>query len=149
MKLIKTYNPINWSDIELIEIKYKKYSERLVNTLDMRLQCIIRDMHEYNTLHNNIEYDHCLLDVKVRNLDKDQCGCAIEGFHYDWVRTYNEKPDVHETHYIYTNVNGTEYVDGKCDDNSIYMYNRELHRGPLMQDITLRVLIRLSYVNKR
>ena len=148
MKLIKTYDEIDWQDIQPIELKYKSYSKNLLSTLDERLQSIILDMVNDNEVLQ-LQYDRCLLDVKVRHLKEGQCGCAIEDFHYDWVRTYDELPEHHETHYIYTNVNGTEFKDAKCIDNSIYMYNRELHRGPLMLEPTTRVLIRLSYVNKK
>lgn len=146
MKHLHTFDEINWDGVELVEIKYRQVNERLLYSLDARIRSIIEKMMSYPVNYN---YDRCLLDVKVRNLKKDQYSCALPQFHYDWVRTYDELPTQHETHFIYTNIDGTEFKDGKCLDNSIYTYGRELHRGVLMKEDITRILIRLSYVNNK
>lgn len=146
MKYLHTFEDIDWSGIDLVEIKYKQVNDRLLKKLDSRVLSIVNKMLEYKV----DDYDKCLLDVKVRDLKKDDFSCFVEDYHYDWVRDYDELPEKHETHFIYTNVNGTEFQDGgKCKDNSIYQFSRELHRGTRMENDTIRVLIRLSYVNSK
>lgn len=146
MKHLYTFETIDWRDIELVEIKYKKVTDRLLETLDGRIRSIVEKMLSYEVA----EYDRCLLDVKVRKLSKDDFSCALSNLHYDWVRTYEELPEQHETHFIYSNINGTEFENGeKCLDNSIYTYGRELHKGVVINEDTIRILIRLSYVNNK
>lgn len=146
MKHLHTFEEIDWTGIELTEIKYKKVTKYLLSTLDYRVRMIVEKMLSYPV----DDYDRCLLDVKVRNLKENDFSCALTQFHYDWVRNYDELPEKHETHFIYTNINGTEFENGeKCLENSIYTYGRELHKGVLMKDQSIRVLIRLSYVNNK
>lgn len=146
MKHLHTFDDIDWSGIELTELKYKKVTRRLLETLDGRVRFIVDKMLSFPV----DKYDRCLLDVKVRHLKKDDFSCALPELHYDWVRTYEESPVKHETHFIYANIDGTEFSDGtKCLDNSIYTYGRELHKGVLMKENTTRILIRLTYANNK
>lgn len=144
-KLICTLDEIDWSDMPRTEIKFAEVTQSLLDSLDIRVRDIVLKMMSLNTL----SYDHCLLDVKVRNLKTGDCGCFLKVYHYDWVKSLDH-PNKHETHFIYTNINGTEFEDGtKCIDNSIYQYGRESHRGSIMLTDTKRVMIRLSYVDKK
>lgn len=146
MKYLHTFDEIDWSGIELTELKYKKVTDRLLETLDGRVRFVVEKMLSYPV----DKYDKCLLDVKIRKLKKNNFSCALQNLHYDWVKTYEELPTKHETHFIYSNLNGTEFEHGvKCKENSIYTYGRELHKGVLINEDTTRVLIRLSYVNNK
>lgn len=143
MKFIETLDPIDWADVPLTELKYKRVDTRLLNSLHPKVRFIVDKMLNYEVK----KYDKCLLDVKVRDLKKDDFSCFLRTYHYDWVKNLDH-PNKHETHFIYTNVNGTEFADGtKCIDNSIYEFGRELHKGTLMNTDVRRVLIRLSYVD--
>lgn len=147
MKHLHTFDPIDWRNVDLVEVKYKPISRKLLDSLDPRVRTIVEKMLSYEVPY---KYDNCLLDVKIRDLYESQFSCALRSFHYDWVKDYDELPIQHETHFIYTNVNGTVFKEGgKCIDNSIYTYGRELHRGVDIQEDVTRVLIRLSYVNKK
>lgn len=145
MNYIETLDSIDWSDVPLTELKYKRLHKKTLDSLHPKLLHVINKMLSYEVEE---KYDMCLLDVKVRDLKKGKCSCALPEYHYDWVKNYDHK-NKHEFHLIYTNVDGTEFLHGgKCKDNSIYSFGRELHRGVYMDKDKRRVLVRLSYVDR-
>lgn len=148
MKLLHVFDPFDWSDTPLTEIKYKLITPNLLNRLDPNIRFIVEKMMEFDVDCGS--YDRRFLDVKVRFIKPNQFSCALTDFHYDWVKEF-DFPIPHETHFIYSNVNGTEFEHDKCVDNGLYTYNRELHRGVRNEqpEVIKRVLIRLSYVNDR
>ena len=87
MKHLHTFEPFDWSDVDLTEIKYKKVTTKLIESLHPKIQTIVNKMLTFKPEYN---YNNCLLDVKVRLLSKGQCGCPLEEFHYDWVKDYDE-----------------------------------------------------------
>lgn len=146
MKYIETLDEIDWSDVPLTEIKYKRFSQKFIDNIHPKFREVIERML---SVKPPCEYDLCLVDIKVRDLVKDQFSCFVEDFHYDWVKNFDHK-NKHEFHVLYTNVNGTEFEnDRKCKDNSIYTFGRELHKGTLMNEDVRRVLIRISYVDNK
>jgi len=144
----------SFKDLELIEIKYKlirNEDKLLIETdkLPIPIRNIIVCMNNYsNHLFN--DYDKCYLDVKVRNLKVGDSGDYTNEWHTDWVKE-KDHPNKEETHFIYTNVYGTHYLDNdvekQCDDNSIYKYHRDLHKSPVVPEDCKRVLVRLSFVD--
>ena len=141
-------------DLEPIEIKYKliRNEDKLLieaNKLPVSIRNIIVCMNNYSN-HLFSDYDKCYLDVKVRNLKAGDSGDYTNEWHTDWVKDKNH-PNKEETHFIYTNVYGTHYLDNgiekQCDNNSIYKYHRDLHKSPVVPEDCKRVLVRLSFVD--
>lgn len=141
-------------DLEPIEIKYKliRNEDKLLieaNKLPVSIRNIIVCMNNYSN-HLFSDYDKCYLDVKVRSLKAGDSGDYTNEWHTDWVKDKNH-PNKEETHFIYTNVYGTHYLDNgiekQCDNNSIYKYHRDLHKSPIVPEDCKRVLVRLSFVD--
>lgn len=154
--------PIEFKKLEprdfppLTEVKYRpvKNQEHLVNlanTFHPTIGNVILSMLAYSWF-NFEDYDLCYLDVKVRDLKEGDSGDWYNNWHYDWVRDY-EHPNKHETHLIYSNTFGTLYKENgvvkQCDENSVYMYGRELHCSPIVNMDCRRIMIRLSFVDQQ
>ena len=142
------------NDLEQIDINYKLIlsADKLLieaNNLPIPIRNIIVCINNYsNHLFNS--YDKCYLDVKVRNLKAGDSGDYTNDWHTDWVKD-NHHTNKEETHFIYTNIYGTHYlendVEKQCADNSIYKYYRDLHKSPIVPEDCKRVLVRLSFVD--
>ena len=150
----KFFDDQSLKDLEHIEIKYKliRNEDKLLieaNKLPVSIRNIIVCMNNYSS-HLFSDYAKCYLDVKVRNLKAGDSGDYANEWHTDWVKDKNH-PNKPETHFIYTNVYGTHYLDNdverQCDDNSIYKYHRDLHKSPIVSENCKRVLVRLSFVD--
>lgn len=107
-------------DLELIEIKYKMIrneAKLLIETdkLPVPIRNIIVCMNNYSNHLFNV-YDKCYLDVKVRNLKAGDSGDYTNEWHTDWVKEkdHQNKP---ETHFIYTNIYGTHYLDDGVENS--------------------------------
>lgn len=149
IKFISKLN-IDWGEISPIELKYKPINRILNSDLDSRFLIVINEMLDNSDdlcFNGDVK---TFIDVKVRHLKKGETGCALPDWHYDWVKDF-DNPKPHETHFIYSNVNGTEFIDDvgvmiKSGDGEIWKYNRDLHRCPVMIEDCLRVVIRVSFV---
>lgn len=113
-----------------------------------------------------------LVDYKVKELKKGDCGCMLDGWHLDVVENpwHKSKPD---THIVYSTEFGTEFLTCKIPvrtdedhfektlslydledlelhtvqskPNHVSMYNRfQLHRGPKVSRNCKRMLLRLT-----
>lgn len=140
---------IDWGGISPIELKYKSVNYVLNSDFDGRVLFVLNRMIDYSDDLCLTIGEKTLVDVKIRNLNNGETGCALPDWHYDWVKDF-DNPKPHETHLIYSNINGTEFLDDhviiKAGDSEIWKYNRDLHRCPVMTEDCLRVLIRLSFV---
>ena len=155
---LKTFEEdFDFSNTPYHEVKYKKIRDGLhlinyiTNTFGSEIQYIIDRMLDFSRGCFN-QYDQCYLDVKVRDLNVGDSGDYFNEWHTDWVKDINH-PNKPETYIIYTNIFGTHYIENgleqQCENNSIYMYKRDLHKSPIVTKDCKRVLIRLSFVDRQ
>jgi hypothetical protein len=145
-KFLFNIQNIDWEETEEQLHKYVPLNKAL-SIFDDNAVYVVQRMMEY--IHG--DYENIVIDYKVRNLHKDQCGCPLQGWHYDCVKDFSHL-DRHEHHIIYSNTCGTEFLleDNsilKANDGDVWEYSRELHRGPLMAQDCKRILIRLTETN--
>lgn len=143
------------SEIECIEIKYKEVRDfqhlhQLSSKFHPSIRNVITCMNNWSLDYFD-KYEKCYITVKVRDLKAGDSGDVLNSWHYDWVKD-KDHHNKEETHLLYTNKYGTHYIEDdvekQCEDNSIYKYNREIHKSPIVPEDIKRVMIRLSFVDK-
>lgn len=154
----------DWSDVAVQTIKYKKFTDKLFDSLPQQAQHVVWSMMGFAPRG----FNNTLLDFKVKELDTGDCGCFLEDWHMDVTRNpkHPSRPDYH---LIYTTVVGTEFMLDRLHQdvedfsnlilsdepevwqapaNSIVLFTRyNLHRGPVVQYPCKRVLIRMTYTD--
>lgn len=142
-------------NIPLTYCKYKKvlsedHLKSVIFNFHPTIQLIIHEILKY-TEGLFEKYDHCYLDVKVRDLKAGDSGDDLNQVHLDWTNDLNH-PNKEETHFLYTSTGGTKFYTynefiGETLPNSIYKYHREYHQSPRVKSACKRVMVRLSFVD--
>lgn len=139
---------MDWAGMSDIVLKYVARWKIFNTDVDYRVLDVVDCMSKYASLY----YEHTLIDVKVKQVKAGQYGSGIAGWHTDWTNDL-QHPNKPEHHLIYSNFCGTEWLGKggeivKAGDGEIWKYGRELHRCPRIDRDGVRVLIRMSQVDK-
>lgn len=133
---------VDWSNVEEQVNKYVPLHKALDTFDEPAVQVITRMAPFLKHEHKRI-----LVDYKVRVQKKGDNGCPVVGWHFDCVKDFNH-PAKHEHHMIYSNMDGTLFLDG-CNilqfaDGSVVEYGRELHDAPILREDMKRIVIRVT-----
>lgn len=134
---------VSWENVAEQVNKYVPL-QRALATFDKEAVFVIEKMLPF------LQHQHkkLLVDYKVRHLKAGDYGCPLPDWHYDCVKEYSH-PSKHEHHLIYTNIDGTLFLDSgtniiKAANGSVWEYGRELHASPKMVEDCKRILIRVT-----
>ena len=154
------------SSLPLREFKYKHWDWAYEQGVHESVRPILDKMFELASCEGR-SY-RWLVDYKVRDLEKGDCGCPLDFWHLDVVENpwHESKPDIH---YLFSTEVGTEFITTPMEvteadtsfkgvverssgfsvvqaaPNTISKYGRfNLHRGPRVAKDCRRMLLRLT-----